>query len=232
FKEHVKIKVAAAQRSLALIRQLANTEKGLSAPGMRQLYQSCVVSVADYGSEVWWKGQTHLANKLQLLQNSATRSILGAFRTSPTTALDAEAGLLPANLRLNYNQTRLATRILKLPSTHPLVKWLPDSVPRDGARVPEEVIAGCPWDRLENRTAKYGTSLIRILARLHRWVGRNTTLEQQEESPPMSTPRSLTFTISETPKDRVTLKHKALLCTINLQTSIVAYTDGAIVEIK
>jgi len=64
FKEHVKIKVAAAQRSLALIRQLANTEKGLSAAGMRQLYQSCVVSVADYGSQVWWKGQTHLANKL------------------------------------------------------------------------------------------------------------------------------------------------------------------------
>src|SRR5690606_26228260 len=95
FKEHVKIKVAAAQRSLALIRQLANTEKGLSVAGMRQLYQSCVVSVADYRSEVWWKGQTHLANKLQLLQNSATRSILGAFRTSPTTALDAEAGLLP-----------------------------------------------------------------------------------------------------------------------------------------
>src|SRR5690606_27711981 len=76
FKEHVKIKVAAAQRSLALIRQLANTEKGLSAAGMHQLYQSCVISVADYGSEVWWKGQTHLANKLQLLQNSATRSIL------------------------------------------------------------------------------------------------------------------------------------------------------------
>src|SRR5690606_9219718 len=67
---------------------------------------------------------------------------------------------------------------------------------------------------------------------LHRWVGCNTTLEQQEESPPMSTPRSLTFTISETPKDRATLKHKALLCTINLQTSIVAYNDGSLLEIK
>src|SRR5690606_6017586 len=143
FKEHVKTKVAAAQQSLALIRQLANTEKGLSAAGIRQLYQTCVVSVVDYGSEVWWKGQTHLANKLQLLQNSATRSILGAFRTSPTTVLDAEAGLLPANLHLNYNQTRLATRILKLPSTHPLVQRLPDSVPKNGAKVPEEVFASC-----------------------------------------------------------------------------------------
>src|SRR5690606_10736938 len=188
FKEHVKIKVAAAQRSLALIRQLANTEKGLSAAGMCQLYQSCVVSVADYGSEVRWKGQTNLANKLQLLQHSATRSILGAFCTSPTTALDVEAGLLPANLYLNYYQTSLATGILKLPSTHPLVQRLPDSVPRDGAKVPEEVIAGCPWDYLKNRTAKYNTSLVCILACLHRWVGRNTTLEQQEEYPTMSTP--------------------------------------------
>jgi len=67
FNKHVKSKVVVAQRSLALIRQLANTEKGLSAAGMHQLYQSCVISVADFGSEVWWKGQTHLANKLQLL---------------------------------------------------------------------------------------------------------------------------------------------------------------------
>src|SRR5690606_8062545 len=56
FKEHVKIKVAAAQRSLALICQLANIEKGPSVAGMRQLYQVCVVSVADYRSEVWWNG--------------------------------------------------------------------------------------------------------------------------------------------------------------------------------
>src|SRR5690606_14863891 len=102
FKEHVKIKATAAQGSFALICRLANIEKGLSAAGMRQLYQSCMISMADYGSEVWWKGQKHLANKLQLLQNSTTRSILDAFRTSPTTALDVEAGLLPANLCLNY----------------------------------------------------------------------------------------------------------------------------------
>jgi len=126
-----------------------------------------VVSIADYGSVVWWKGQTHLANKLQLLQNSATRSILGAFRTSPTTALDAEASFLPANLRLHYNQTRLATQILKLSSTHPLVQQLLDSVPRDGAKMLEKLIVGCPWDRLENRTAKYNTNLVRFLARLH-----------------------------------------------------------------
>src|SRR5690606_13498767 len=67
FKEHGNVKLAAAQQSLALIRQLANTEKGLSAAGMHYLYQSCVISVADYGSEVWWKGQTQLVNKLQLL---------------------------------------------------------------------------------------------------------------------------------------------------------------------
>jgi len=174
----------------------------------------------------------HLANKLQLLQNSATRSILGAFRTSPTTALDAEAGLLPANLRLNYNQTRLAARILRLPNTHLPVRRLPDSVPKDGASIAEELIGGCPWDRMENRNAKYTTSLIRVLARLNRWLERNTILEQQGDYIPMSTTQSLTITILETPKDRATLEHKALLRTINLQTSIVAYTDGSLLETK
>src|SRR5690606_21922833 len=65
-----------------------------------------------------------------------------------------------------------------------------------------------------------------------RWVGRNTTLEQQEEYPTMATPRSLTITISKTPKDQVTLEHKALLRTINLQISIVAYTDGSLLETR
>src|SRR5690606_12558605 len=48
----------------------------------------------------------------------------------------------------------------------------------------------------------------------------------------MSTPRLLTITISETPKDRATLEHKALLRTINLQTSIVAYTDDSLLETR
>ena len=153
-------------------------EKGLSASGLRQLYQACVISVVDFGSEVWWKGQVHLANKLQTLQNNATRHILGAFRTSPINALDAEAGLLPAKLRLNYNQTRLAVRLLKLPNTHPLVQRLPDSIPKEGAATPEEEIGGFPWDRKENRTAKYATSLICVLSRLNQRIGRGTILEQ------------------------------------------------------
>ena len=48
----------------------------------------------------------------------------------------------------------------------------------------------------------------------------------------MSTPRSLTISISITPKDWVTLEHKALLRSINLQTSIVVYTDGLLLETR
>jgi len=191
-----------------------------------------VISVADYGSEIWWKGQANFANKLQLLQNTATRHILGAFRTTPTTALDAEAGLLPANLRLNYNQTRLAIQILILPTTYPLIQKLPDSVPKEGALTLEEDIGGCPWDQPETQTTKYATSLIRILSRLNNWIGCDTTMKQQGENTLIPPARSLTILISTILKDQATLEHKALLHTINLTTSIVAYTDGSLLEAK
>src|SRR5690606_18050470 len=57
WKEHVRTKYASAERVLHAIRRLSNTERGLPATAMRQLYQSCVVPILDYGVEVWWNGQ-------------------------------------------------------------------------------------------------------------------------------------------------------------------------------
>ena len=57
WKEHVKRKSTSAMRAFMSISRLANSEKGLSHSALRQLYQSCITTVADFGSEVWWNGQ-------------------------------------------------------------------------------------------------------------------------------------------------------------------------------
>jgi hypothetical protein len=44
--------------------RLANSERGLSPYALRQLYMACVTSVADYGCQVYWKGQTLVTSKL------------------------------------------------------------------------------------------------------------------------------------------------------------------------
>ncbi|CUS06668.1 unnamed protein product, partial [Tuber aestivum] len=56
FNYHVQQKSAAATRALDMISRLSNSEWGLSAPAMRQLYYTCITPIAGCGAEVWWKG--------------------------------------------------------------------------------------------------------------------------------------------------------------------------------
>ena len=37
--------------------ETGNTERGLSQSALRQLYQPCITTVADFGAEVWWNQQ-------------------------------------------------------------------------------------------------------------------------------------------------------------------------------
>ena len=78
--------------------RLGNTERGLSQSALRQLYQSCITTVADFGAEVWWNQQKTQLLPFQKLQNMAMRKIAGAFKTTPIAVLEAELGLPPADL--------------------------------------------------------------------------------------------------------------------------------------
>ena len=98
--------------------RLANIGKGLIPASIRQIYLACVTSVADYGSVIWWKGQKALARPLQALQNLALRKILGVFKTAPISAIEVEAALPPAEIRLNSNTHQYIFRLLKLAKNH------------------------------------------------------------------------------------------------------------------
>src|SRR6266542_4639666 len=90
FKEHVEKKVAQATRIFHQIKRLSNTERGLSFQAIRQLYIACITSITDYGVPIWWNNQKTLLKKFQRLQNTALRTILGAFKTSSIKALEIE----------------------------------------------------------------------------------------------------------------------------------------------
>ena len=122
FKQHIAIRVSQARSAFYRMNRLANTERGLSPFSMRQLYQACVTSIADYGSIVWWKGQTQFKNQLQALQNLALRKILGVFKTTPIIPMEVEAALLPPDIRLNASIRQYAFRVLKLSPNHPINK--------------------------------------------------------------------------------------------------------------
>jgi hypothetical protein len=83
---------------------------------------ACVISVADYGSQIWGmnqKGKT-TTKALQSIQNSAIKKILGVFRTAPTLPCEVEANLPPPPLRVERTCRMYALRLKKLQRSHPV----------------------------------------------------------------------------------------------------------------
>jgi ribonuclease HI len=124
FKQHVAIRTSQARTTFERLARLANSEKGLTPYAMRQLYLACIVSVADYGAPIWWKGQAFAVRQLQALQNLGLRKILGTFRTTPILPMEVEAALLPPKVRLNTTIRKYAYRALLLPKNHPVYQAL------------------------------------------------------------------------------------------------------------
>jgi len=87
---------------------------------MRKLYIACITSIADYGVPIWWKNQVFLLDKFKKLQNQALRRMLGAFKDSPITAMEIEAGILPVSIRFEKICKNYALRILKMQENHPV----------------------------------------------------------------------------------------------------------------
>src|SRR5690606_23642742 len=181
FKQHVKTKLGAAERSLSALSRLSTTEKGLTVKAIRQLYLACVVPISDFGSEVWWKGhnkgQQHLTDKLQKLQHTASRTILGAFCTTPIDALNAEAALLPPDLRMDAAQRRYALRILSFGNNHPVGVRCPDSYFQTAEGISQDELGGACWYEEDDDQRKYPNQLVRVISRLNPWLKATTQLE-------------------------------------------------------
>ena len=135
----------------------------------------------------------------------------------------------PAAVRLNYNQTRYATRLLTLPPTHPLVTRFPHSLPLH-TPVEADALPGSAWDEAESPARPWATTLTKILGSLNPWINRNSILEQHGTTPTNLGTRKPSFIIPSTPKDQATKLHLALLKTIPLASSLIAYTDGSLLE--
>ncbi len=129
FKEHVEKKVAQATRIFHQIKRLSNTERGLSFQAIRQLYIACITSIADYRVPIWWNNQKHLLEKFQRLQNTALRTILGAFKTSPIKTMEIEAAVPPPRIRFKKTCYNYTIRIMQMNSIHPIIERVPEDFP-------------------------------------------------------------------------------------------------------
>lgn len=124
FKEHVSIRISQARSTFQRLSRLANVERGLSPYAIRQLYNACVVSVADFGCQLYWNNQWAVKRQHNLLQNLALRKILGVFKTAPIKPMEVEAAIPPPELRLNATLRKYALRTSQLGENHPVRKEL------------------------------------------------------------------------------------------------------------
>src|SRR6266498_2537111 len=129
FKEYVEKKVAQATRIFHQIKRLFNIERGLLFQVIRQLYIACIILIADYGVLIWWNNQKHLLEKFERFQNVVLQTMLGAFKISPTKAMEIEAVVSLSRVRFEKTCYNYAIRIMQMNSMHPIIERVPEDFP-------------------------------------------------------------------------------------------------------
>ncbi len=162
FKTHVNVKLANATRALHSIMSLMKSEWGLWSSAARKLYMSCIISIADYESEIWYKNQKSFEKRFQKLQNLTTRKILETFKTRSCESMKIETSLLSSKIRLNQENRKYAIRIAKLEKYSSICKIVSNTFTQNFEYIDqEEPNILTKWN--ENLNKKHQTQLLRIL---------------------------------------------------------------------
>ncbi|KAI5115534.1 hypothetical protein M0805_006229, partial [Coniferiporia weirii] len=120
FKAHVEHMRSKGLSTLAALRILGNTERGISALLLRQLYSACVRTVLAWGALVWYHGhsQKTLVNRLQAVQNTACRWILGVYKGASPLSTNFLCSTPPFFAYFEYLKTGHALHLWHTP--HPV----------------------------------------------------------------------------------------------------------------
>ena len=108
------------------MKMLRNSLKGLIPAQKRHLYRSCMLPITLYGFQMWYYNKVLLLYLLKVLRNMQRRAvlwILEAFHTSPSTEIEAIAGLISIHLYLQKLNDKFHLRAHTLSTNH-IIKLL------------------------------------------------------------------------------------------------------------
>ena len=111
FIPHIKYLKAKCLKSLNILKVLSHTTWGADRTTLLQLYRSLIRSKLDYGSIVYGSARKSYLAMLDPIHHQGLRLTLGAFRTSPTASLYAEADEPSLNTRREKLSLQYAIRI-------------------------------------------------------------------------------------------------------------------------
>ncbi|VDB84849.1 unnamed protein product, partial [Peniophora sp. CBMAI 1063] len=127
WKSHVEKMATRARSTIAGLRILANTVRGLRLANARLLYKTVVIPVLTFGAPVWYRGvrQKTLIKILEIAQNEGLRWMLGAFRTTPSAEMHHLGAILPIHILLKQLSHNAAIRLRTLPRTSQVLRRTP-----------------------------------------------------------------------------------------------------------
>lgn len=133
FRHHVETWYAKALVVANHMRRLNPVNRGAAPGPLFMAVDSCVVSFASYGAEVWWPGLTrptsrgivtpptsHLYRLIEKAIYLALKAALPVWKTTPNVVLSRESGIPPARILLECYRLRFTARINSLDNRHPL----------------------------------------------------------------------------------------------------------------
>ena len=99
FEHHINYLKAKCNKSLQLLRVLANKNWGADSELLLRIFRALIRSKLDYGAVVYQSATQKSLDSLYPIQNEALRVCLGAFKSSPIRNLHREAGEMPMKFR-------------------------------------------------------------------------------------------------------------------------------------
>ena len=135
FKSHLQNAVKRGTNAVLALASLAKTEWGAQYQYVRQLFIAAIAPQMDYGAVVWHRpkqdgstASTSQIQKLATIQRLAMKAITGCYKTTPTAAMEIEAGLQPLWIRLQTKVLLAIVRMRSLSTSHPIHDWLANAL--------------------------------------------------------------------------------------------------------
>jgi len=113
FKEHWQARIKKARAMLAQFNRLGNSQWGISATSLRQIYTGMIRAIALWGSELGWRGQRDWGKEFEHLQYQALKKCVNVTHGSKIELVSQIAGVESPRMGLDVAQARLMGKIMR-----------------------------------------------------------------------------------------------------------------------
>ena len=112
WKHHVSYIKTKCKNAMNLIKKLAHTVWGAKRSVLINIYKALIISVVDYGSQIYGSATDNVLNQLNSIQTQSLRICTGAFKSSPNYSVLCESGQIPLSIHRDYVTMKTGLKII------------------------------------------------------------------------------------------------------------------------